>query len=134
MASAILSVIGVLASQGLGVAFKQLDQTEVQDSKVNLSANILNTLVTNASSFQVDNSDTDPYEYLEDWGEYQRAWDTDGRDASVSGCPTCRGRYDFIFKTIPNNKGIAELYVGIYHPETPGKNKLKIYRRVVGTR
>lgn len=134
LASAVLSVVGVMAARGLGVAMKQMDQTEVRDSKINLSANILNTLVTNASSFQVDYSSTSPVEYLGNYDEFKRAWDTDGRDSTVEKCPTCRGRYDFIFKPVPNNKAMAELWVGIYHPETVGDQKLRIYRRVVGTR
>lgn len=134
IATAVLSVVGVLAAQGLGIAFKQMDQAEVQDSKVNLSANILNTLVTNASSFQIDYSNIDEVEFLKDHNEFRRAWDTDGRDSTIEKCPSCRGRYDFIFKPVPNNKAMAELWVGIYHPETVGDQKLRVYRRVVGTR
>lgn len=137
VASAVLSIVAVMASRGIGIAYEALQVVDVKDAQVNLSSNILNTMATNASIYQVDYSSKTPIEIFPDKNSLTRAWDTSGRDASVAECPECRGRYDFVIKVSTVSTELNVLYLYIYHPEFPGKNdddKIKLYKRVVGNR
>lgn len=137
VASLVLSVVAIMASRGIGIAYNSLKFADVKGGEVNLSSNILNSMASNSSLYQVDYSDRDPIEIFPDKDALTRAWDSNGRDASVAECPSCRGRYDFVIKVSTVSTELNILYLYIYHPDFPGerdKDKIKLYKRVVGNR
>jgi prepilin-type N-terminal cleavage/methylation domain-containing protein len=137
VASAVLSIVAVMASRGIGIAYEALRVADVKEAHVNLSSNILNTMATNASLYQVDYSTRNPSQMFPDKESLTRAWDSNGRDASIADCPECRGRYDFVIKPSSMSGELNVLHLYIYHPDFPGstdESKFKKYKRLVGNR
>ncbi|MGB0452461.1 MAG: type IV pilus modification PilV family protein [Bacteriovoracaceae bacterium] len=133
IASVILSIIGVFAAKGIGVALKDINQAQTQDARVNLASSIIGVLVSNADRYQVDLTNVDAQEYLANPNNFAMAWDKEGQNTTVDKCPECKGRYDFIFKPVEGHGGIYYLYVTFYHPDFPGEVKMRSYTRIVGS-
>ena len=131
---AVLSVFIVLGGQGIGIINEDMQRTKSYTAKVDLAANLLNMLVEDAKSYQIDYTVKTSAEYLSDYTKFKNAWDFDGTVSTPEECPLCRGSYAFIIEPIQGNNQLNILTVKIYHPKFTGTQKVKTYTRVIGTK
>lgn len=144
IAALVLAIVAMIAARGIQMLLTNVRQTQVLDKQVEISNNIVASIVANARVFQTDR-DPDPNGCQailgnsseipgRDIAEYPFRWDVDGRHGTAhsESCKTCRGQYHYCLSESTTSPNLYILELHLYHPDLPGGKQ--VTRRLVANR